>query len=100
MRRGIGGAAPDEWRVFKSKRETPCCQQSVRVKVIEPGVQVRTCPLCHVDNWFILEEMSGVDKVLKMRWIGSGELRSIISEDSAMLSDLDLFHYQDSVDTP
>lgn len=64
-----------DWSLFKSKNETPCCGQSVRVKIVEPGPQVRKCSLCKQVNTFVLEPMSvgGLNK-LRLRWLTDTEV--------------------------
>lgn len=69
------------WKVINSKRdrETPCCRQPVRVKIKEPGVQSRPCPLCKKTNYFVLEE-SDQERwkgMLFMRWVDEAEARRI-----------------------
>jgi hypothetical protein len=61
------------YRLQKGPRELPCCRTSVRVKIIEPGVQHRRCELCKSTNYFILEEMKLMPGTLKMRWVSTRE---------------------------
>ena len=63
-----------KWKLMKSKRETPCCQQRVRVTVVEPGVQYRRCDLCKRTNAFVLEQMATLPNTLRMRWLNDSEL--------------------------
>lgn len=70
-----------QYRVVNSKRhrETPCCRQPVRVKIKEPGVQSRPCPLCHAVNYFVLEGSADPkwEGSLFMRWISADEAKRI-----------------------
>ncbi len=56
-------------------RQTPCCKQSIRVKIKEPGIQSRTCPLCKTTNYFRLTESDNVrwKGLLRMQWISEEE---------------------------
>lgn len=75
----------DQVRLQKSKRELPCCKTPIRVKIIEPGLQWRKCELCKTVNYFLLEEMSVMPGILKLRWVNSGEaeryLESVATDD-------------------
>ena len=62
------------WRLMKGKRETPCCRQQVRVKVVEPGYQDRYCPLCKTTSTFVLEEIGSLPGTLRLRWLTGGEV--------------------------
>lgn len=68
------------WKLLKSKRETPCCQQRVRVTVVEPGVQYRRCGLCKRTNAFVLEQMAKLPDTLRMRWLSDDEVEEITTD--------------------
>ena len=70
-----------EWRVMKSKNETPCCQQPVRVKIVEPGPQLRKCPLCKAHNWFMLEPSTFTTGALRLRWMSTSEIDAMLAEE-------------------
>lgn len=74
------------YRLQKSKRETPCCGVAIRVKIVEPGVQVRKCEACNSARWFILEPMSTLPGTLKLRWVTTAEAEAYIAEQSADVS--------------
>jgi len=74
------------YRLQKSKRETPCCGVAIRVKIVEPGVQVRKCEACNTAQWFILEPMLSMPGTLKLRWVTTGEADAYIAEQSADVS--------------
>jgi hypothetical protein len=78
------------YRMFKAKKETPCCQQSVRVKTVEPGLQSRKCELCLTVNWFVLEKIhnSFAEGVLKLRWLSDSEATAMQEAHEADLSNL------------
>lgn len=89
-----------KWRVSNSRRhrETPCCRQPVRVKIIEPGVQERKCPLCHTVNYFTLEPSTDPrwKGVLFMRWIGEDEahdIRAAVEHGDDLTMELDLSNF-------
>lgn len=68
-----------EWSLLKGKHETPCCQQAVRVKLVEPGPQNRKCSLCKTVNVFVLEPMqsSFAQGKLKLRWLTDSEVAAM-----------------------
>jgi hypothetical protein len=66
-----------DWRLHKQKNETPCCYQQVRVKIVEPGPQMRKCDLCKSVNWFVLEPMAMVPGLLKLRWMTDGQVEAM-----------------------
>ena len=68
------------YRLQKSKRETPCCGVAIRVKIVEPGVQLRKCEACNGERWFILEPMLSIPGVLKLRWVTTEEADAYIAE--------------------
>ena len=76
----------DTYRILKAKKETPCCHQQVRVKIVEPGVQVRKCPLCKEISHFALEPTSIDPRLLRLRWMGDDE----VAELESGLSELDV----------
>lgn len=57
----------------KGKRETPCCAQPIRIKIVEPGIYKRVCDVCKKTHMFLLEEYASVPGVLKLRWISHEE---------------------------
>ena len=65
------------WSLLKQKNETPCCYQSVRVKIVEPGPQMRKCPLCKTENWFVLEPTQMFPDKLKLRWMTDGQVEAM-----------------------
>ena len=65
----------DRWTMFKATKETPCCHQSVRVKIVEPGIQNRKCQLCGEVNVFTLEPI-GTNK-LRLRWLTDDEVEAL-----------------------
>lgn len=67
-----------KWRLLKSKNETPCCRQTVRVKTVEPGPQLRRCPICKAYNWFVLEPSTVVLDGLRFRWMTSGQVDAML----------------------
>ena len=86
------------YRLQKSKRETPCCGVAIRVKIVEPGVQVRKCEACNTAQWFILEPMLAIPGTLKLRWVTTAEADAYIaaqSTDTALAQEWDI-HKWDS----
>ena len=79
------------WRLLKAKNETPCCQQPVRVKVVEPGPQLRKCPLCKAHNWFVLEPSMISPGVLRLRWMTDGQVTAMLeAEQEGIAEGLDV----------
>ena len=58
---------------MKSRKETPCCHQLVRVKIVEPGIQARKCDLCKQVSYFTLEHNTIVPDRLRFRWLTDSE---------------------------
>ena len=85
-----------EYRIVSSgeRRQTPCCRQSIRVKIVEPGVQSRRCALCHQVNWFQLTESDNLrwKGLLKLEWITAEEAAEILEDatDGDEFSTIDL----------
>lgn len=79
-------------RIMKGKRETPCCRQQVRVKIVEPGYYSRICPLCKGHNVFVLEKVSltGMDGLLRMRWLTDGEMEAMYQNERTGLAEVGL----------
>ena len=71
-----------QWTLMKGKRETPCCRQQVRVKVVEVGYQYRRCPLCRQLNVFVLEEMARRPGTLRFRWLTDSEIEQLDGDGS------------------
>ena len=79
-----------QWRVAKGKRETPCCAQQVRVKIVQPGLQTRRCELCHQLNTFVLEELSAIPGTLRLRWLSAGEVTDMKRKHVSDVVDMDV----------
>lgn len=77
-----------DWTLLKSKNETPCCRQQVRVKIVEPGPQLRKCDLCKSHNWFVLEPSLLMPDKLKLRWMTDGEVAAMHEAEQEGLIDL------------
>ena len=73
----VVGNARTNWTMMKAKNETPCCHQSVRVKIVEPGVQTRKCDLCKTVNHFTLEPSQMFPDRLRLRWLTDSEVEQI-----------------------
>jgi len=76
-----------DWKILKAKHATPCCQQSVRVKTVEPGPQVRKCDLCKAHNWFVLEPTVMFPDKLKLRWLTDDEVERMMEADMEGIAD-------------
>lgn len=79
-----------DWSLMKSRRETPCCYQPVRVKIVEPGPQLRKCQLCKSENWFVLEPLERVPSTLRLRWMTDSEVERMHEAEGEGLADLDV----------
>ena len=66
-----------EYRVMKGRKETPCCGQLIRVKIVEPGVQLRKCELCREISHFTLEPTMLDPNVLRLRWLSDAEVEEM-----------------------
>lgn len=75
------------WTILKAKHVTPCCQQSVRVKIVEPGPQVRKCQLCKAENWFVLEPALLSTDRLKLRWLTDDEVERMVEAEREGIAD-------------
>ena len=67
----------ETWKLLKSKRQTPCCGQPVRVQVVTPGPQSRRCGLCKGTNVFVLEPMAILPGTLRLRWLTDDEVEQL-----------------------
>ena len=72
------------WQLIKSKKETPCCYQQVRVKIVEPGVQARKCDICRETSFFILEPSTMFPDRLRFRWLTDGEAERVNTVDGEL----------------
>lgn len=71
------------WRVLTdNQRQLPChAATRVRIKYVQPGVQMRWCDRCEMWRFFDLVPLPGFDKVLKIRWMTDAEVADYHKDD-------------------
>ena len=79
-----GKMSDGNWALMKARKESPCCRQQVRVKIVEPGVQARKCDLCKTVNYFTLEPNTIIPDRLRFRWLTDSEAERMNTVDGEL----------------